>query len=548
MMDIKYFKCTLDTDIVINASLATEGNMRTLDYIPGSKFSGIVAGQLYRDWKLAKRQNVLMDVFHSTKVSFGDAHISIDKKNKSYALPFSLFKDKLAKEITEGATKIWVHHYLHKNNLPKKEKQEEEKKEEVNKKKSADKIQLKQLRSGYFDKSLNFLPKVNKKFALKSAQDRQKRRSKDEAMFGFESMQKGQVFIFSVYFSKELDVTIKEDVIKALLGKKRVGKSKSAQYGQVTIEPIEKELPEGFENNRSPILSKPEDNKIAIYAESNLCFLNEYGQATFQPTAADFGIKGSIDWSLSQVRTYSYSPWNNHRNTTDTQRDCILKGSVFIVKVADNFASTSIDKLPKMVGEYQAEGLGRILFNPSFLKGNQSDALWSIRLKKYPPEVKEDNTENQKASPFQDSNPLGEYLLRQQQKAKDELKIGKAVLTFMNGRDKDTKLTYESIFENISTSQWGSIRAKAIYVQNQKKPTLALIPVLEEMLSNGVAAERYWDKRKGLPREILLGTLRNYEEEENKLSLTQFIAVLAAEMTELKQKKDKKKTSKSITS
>ena len=42
-----FFKCTLVSDIVLNSKLATEGNMTTLDFIPGSNFLGIVAGKIY---------------------------------------------------------------------------------------------------------------------------------------------------------------------------------------------------------------------------------------------------------------------------------------------------------------------------------------------------------------------------------------------------------------------------------------------------------------------------------------------------------------------
>ena len=526
-MDTKYFKCTLKSDIVINASLATEGNMRTLDYIPGSNFLGIVAGKLYKKWDEVGRKTDLMNIFHSSEVSFGDGHISIDKKNKSYALPFSLFKDKLGKELTDESTKIWVHHYLHKDNLPKK------KDEEGNYKK----IQFKQLRSGYFDKNLYYLPKINKRFALKSAQNREKRRSKDEAMYGFDSMQKRQVFIFSVNFSDKIVPEIKTAIIEALIGENRIGKSKSAQYGQVSIQAIEgKDIPKGFEHDLATIRIAKADDTVAIYAASNLCFLNEYGQATFQPKAAYFGIEGVIDWSLSQIRTYSYSPWNGHRNTTDTQRACILKGSVIIVKLSKTIEH--VDKLPKMVGEYQAEGLGRIILNPNFLIGDNLNGLWTLRLNEYPSKKNILSTQNGNTAPTEIQSDLGKLLNKRQQKLAEDLAIGKAVLAFLNGMDEVTNRSHKSIFENISTSQWGSIRAKAIQKQHSKNSDKDLIQILEEMLSNGVAAERYWDKNKGLPRKILLDTIKKYKEDRDKF-LAKFTVVLATEMTEYKQKMDK---------
>ena len=105
-----YFKCELKTDIVLNASLATEGNMQTLDYISGSNFLGIVAGQLYAK----ESPDLCYQLFHSGEVSFGDALIATDNA-QSYAMPFSLFVNKLKKSVVEDS--VWIHHYLNDNNL-----------------------------------------------------------------------------------------------------------------------------------------------------------------------------------------------------------------------------------------------------------------------------------------------------------------------------------------------------------------------------------------------------------------------------------------------
>lgn len=43
------FRCELLSDIVLNDSSATEGKRRSLDFIPGNNFLGIVASQLYKD-------------------------------------------------------------------------------------------------------------------------------------------------------------------------------------------------------------------------------------------------------------------------------------------------------------------------------------------------------------------------------------------------------------------------------------------------------------------------------------------------------------------
>ena len=46
-MKILQFKCKLISDIVLSQNTATEGSQKTLDFIPGSSFLGLVASQLY---------------------------------------------------------------------------------------------------------------------------------------------------------------------------------------------------------------------------------------------------------------------------------------------------------------------------------------------------------------------------------------------------------------------------------------------------------------------------------------------------------------------
>ena len=76
-MAIEQYKCTLDSDVIINVKSATVGENKTLDFIPGNCFLGIVAGVLYKDKKLKPEEKLL--IFHSKAVKFGDAHLAGDK-------------------------------------------------------------------------------------------------------------------------------------------------------------------------------------------------------------------------------------------------------------------------------------------------------------------------------------------------------------------------------------------------------------------------------------------------------------------------------------
>ncbi len=215
----------------------------------------------------------------------------------------------------------------------------------------------KQKRTGFITQDGKVIEKIEKTFALKSAHDRESRGSKEGAMFGFESIKAGQRFIFSIRYENDAYIKIVE---KSLLGNKRIGKSKSAQYGQVKID--------AFENLHLANKSFNPTTYTLVYAESNLCFIDEStGQSTLHPTAEQLYLPkdAKINWDKSQIRGYSFSPWNSRRNTTGVQRHCIAKGSVFYIDGVVTLPSRN-----KLVGEYIAEGFGRVIYNPEFLEGN----------------------------------------------------------------------------------------------------------------------------------------------------------------------------------
>lgn len=478
----KLYKCTLLTDVVLNSKLATEGNMTTLDYIPGSNFMGIVAGALYSTIP----SEMAYDLFHSEKVLFGDAYIC-DKNTseRSYPVPFSVFEPKNKGE------KRWVHHLLN---------------EKIYSDLQSQSIQLKQLRSGFITPDGQLFDNIKKNFALKSAYDRKERRSKERAMFGFESLPKGQTFLFSVHFNEERYF---EEVNKVLVGTKRVGKSKTAQYGQVKIELLDE--------SKAPkqIGSFQTNDYVLVYAESNLCFYNELGQPTFQPSIKDLGLEsGEIDWKNSQVRTYSYSPWNAKRNTSGTQRDCIAKGSVFYIRNSNASPSPT----SAIVGEYQSEGLGRVIYNPEFLQGDTSTGEWKY-IQKAPGQsaairIKLLSQETVKTA-------LGQFLLMKKNDQKVELQISQAVhQALLNSKSEG--------LTNVTASQWGAIRTYATETSDIEKLETILF---EDVLTRGVAYDRIW----GRNNEQYLKKFKSVFK-ENKHLKSKFVAKYAAEMAKISKK------------
>lgn len=443
----KIYKCTLLSDIVLNSKLATEGNLETLDSIPGSSFLGLVAHAIYKKFSMEEAYKLL----HSNKVLFGDAHIS-DGESVSYAVPFSLFEPK--EKTDELKDKVWAQFAWNK---------------EIQKWFKEKGIQPKQIRRGYINENRVKQREVSKNFALKSAQDRTTRASMDGKMFGVSSLEQGQTFTFSIMYDSEDFIGLIED---NLIGTKFIGKSKSAQYGKVVIEVL-------ANATKSTHLSQADTQNIIVYAESNLCFYNKFGHPTYQPEAKDLGIiGGTIDWSKSQIRTYSYSPWNLTRNSPNTQRHCIMKGSVFFIE------NGQIDTAKKgLVGEYLNEGLGRVLYNPKFLEVGEN-AVWQF-------EKNEDTSDKiaDKADALVDT-PLMKLLLKKKvEKENFEIQAKAIHEAVHNNPEKDS-------LKGISPSQWGQIREKATFSESIEALEKNLFDEETGFLCRGVSAEKFWNKSR----------------------------------------------------
>lgn len=417
------FKCDLLTDVILNQKSASEGANTTLDFIPGSNFLGIVAAGIYNDPKISN--NIKLKLFHTKFVRYGDAHPA-NGNNRSLRMPACLY---FAKGEDEKGRTHYVHH-------------------EIIDVSSEDlrKIQLKQERVGFAD----FIPlkvgknairfKVNTDFAIKSAYDRDLRRSKDEGMFGYQSMGKGMTYYFTVEIDSSL-LDYAEIIKRALEGKHRVGRSRSAQYGLVEISEYD------FNELESSKEIVKAGEQLVIYADSRLIFLDDDNLPTFQPSSQQLtgNWKDEILWEKSQLRTFQYAPYNYQRRCFDTDRCGIEKGSVIVVKVKED---TDISTLDTHLGSYQNEGFGKVIFNPDFLKAKENGVLgFNI-------EPIEDSPNEKVIDP---QTILTSFLADCEAKRKEESEIYEAVNAWVNDPNRLRVYTKESF-----ASQWGNIRNLAL--------------------------------------------------------------------------------------
>ncbi len=490
------FKCTLLSDVILNQKTATEGPNKTLDFIPGSCFLGIVASELYE--KLGMNEKTL-ELFHSGNVRFGDAHPS--KGNvRGLKIPASMFYPKLKPE----GFKYYIHHEIPDDKLESEDFK---------------KMQLKQCRNGFYtfvgDKATEVKTETN--FAIKSAYDREKRRSKDEQMYGYESLQKGLELYFEVQVEND---DLAKDIKGALVGKKRVGRSRTAQYGLVKIELLptkDEQEYKDLETTQTITLLKDKDGKevkcVTVYADGRLIFLDTYGLPTFRPTEEQLGLPkdSQILWDKSQIRTFQYAPWNYKRQCFDADRCGIEKGSVFVVE------TSSCPEKSQYVGSYKNEGFGKVIYNPEFLKAGETGekGVASCQVEKQDEGDKKEHEDSgakikKEIETLKKGNVLMQYLAQQKHEEEMESEVYARVNDWV---DKNRKQFQDHAF----ASQWGAIRGIAMATKDDSK----IIENVITYIGHGVKSSDWDGNRRKRLEEFM---------KENNANIREALVNLAAEM------------------
>jgi len=424
------FEITFKSPVILQASSNTQGKMSSLDFIPGSAFLGMVAS----------RYNEFSDpfkIFHSGAVKFCDATPIKDGK-EFFKIPLSYFHEKL------DNGKIYNHHLLNDSEFEKF-------------------TQLKQMRSGYINDKNEQLS-MDLDFSQKSAYDKEKRRSMDSQMYGYEAFRAGMKWRFSVKF----DANVSEDDInrakETLERSTRLGKSKSAEYGAVEIKFI------GENTDKIQTFTPPEKYTF-VYAKSRLALIDENGNPSYDVKYILPNLDANnVDYEKTQIRISNFTPYNGARATKDYERACINKGSVIALK---ELTGEQIAELKNGVGAYLSEGFGEVLINPWFL--NDGDA------QERPIKLQKKEEEKQAYTDMPTQSNLAKFL-KQKKNAKDQaLKIAEDVAKFIGD--------HKNKFNKISNSQWGAIRALC-------KSNSDIAEEVDKFISNGVAKDKWRDAKE----------------------------------------------------
>lgn len=462
------FKVTFLSDIVLHSSSNTEGNIEVLDYITGASFLGMVAKN-YDSFENP------FEVFHSGKVKFGEARPLFGNK-PTYKTPFSFFNPKLDTDLEE----VYNNHFV-------------ENEEILNK-------QLKQIRSGYITSDLESI-NLDYVYSQKAAYNKELRRSKDSSMYGYKAIKKGTTWKFSISFD-EIDEKTEQQILENILGEKYLGKSKTSQYGKVLIEKLDNFKEENIEN-----LTLSETTYV--YINSSLALFDENGMPTFEPTKDNLGLKdASIDWTKTQIRTKTFTPFNYKRQTNDYSRLVVERGSVIALS---NASSEDINILKNGIGVYLSEGYGEVLINPNFLLKKEKFSLNKQKIK----------YEATKTISLEEDKTLISFLINKQNSNTQVYDLGTKVQEFITKHQKE--------FDMVSKSQWGQIRMIVqVYKDNYKDEIVKFITKRDKNAEeNKKTSKKHWEKG--------FGTFVSTLDKEN----VEFIKLLSMMMPKVKTKEEK---------
>ena len=499
-MKTAYFALKLETDVVFSKSSATEGGHSSLNYIPGAALLGYCASQIYNDLNLDA-----FNVFHSGKVKFSNAYPLSSDNNTTIPVPFSWHRPKNSDFHEKDVLLVNnIYNLIHDS-------------KDIDKSQREKGIQPKQIREGFFSINGKYTSPPSR-YRIKTAIDRDKGgRSKDEQLFGYESLFAGSKWYFSITF----DDTISPEIIKMIIdlfsdSGFRLGRSRAAEYGQVKTQ---------FINDTKMLDSNPIliDDLIIVYCLSDLALQNKStGCLTLIPQEQYFkfdeiGVEFLPEKSFIRHRTYS--PFNAKRKSYDLERQVIQKGSV-ICFIAKNTALNpeqliSIQKnLRQGVGLYQQDGLGQVLINPHFLEKErfypENDSI-SLKVSK----------ELDVANDEQDNSFLIGWLTEKSIERELEIRINQQM-------EKWTKLLTDAISKDRNNapgkSQWSLLRTISINSRDIDDLRNRLFDKESGLCKSGVSSEK-WDRHLNFENNE-----SSYSEFLNNIVIDKFPAEITQEL------------------
>lgn len=355
---------TATESVIFSERAATEGEHKTLTYVPGAALLGHAAG--------GGRYGRFADpfvVFNSGRVRFSNALPLTDDGQAAYPVPQVLFEPKHARGgIIDNALNpqaVTV-------GRPTGSEQREPLKD-------------------VFVSAAGRVVRPSLGGRLRTAT--RNGRAADGQLFGHQHLEPGAGSRFAATLEADDEALSDGDwtlLLSAFQEKVlRLGRAAGSAGGGFYCEVIEAKKAELWP---AGAVCAGETLPVRVWALSDLALLDDWGAPCFQPTAAMLGLPdgGKFLASESAIALRRYAPWNRALGGRDVERQVIAAGSVFTFRYEPPVASQQAGR--GVVGLWREAGLGRIWTAPPLLsaawgaapKINKDDESLAITLPKVP--------------------------------------------------------------------------------------------------------------------------------------------------------------------
>lgn len=336
------FDILLEQPLIISQQAASAGAHQSLDYLPGSTLLGLAASRLYATLTAGESWTL----FHSGQVRFGDAlPLAGDETGLPMPLCWHTYKGEPAQRDGE---------LLASNLFDPSARDNDGTRQPV------------QLRGGYATPSGQVLNPTRQQ-TLKTAIDRQTGMAAESQLFGYEALTAGQRFRCVISADDSVPAPLWLRLQEALTGQASLGRSRSAQFGRVRIEPQNKiavPQPSGT----------PNDTHLTLWLLSDL-LLEEQGQPCLIPHPHLLGLPEGSRWlsNASFLRSRRYSAYNAYRRHYDSERQVITRGSVLRFELPHPLTTDEHQRLQQGLGLQIEAGLGSVWVNPPLLASSRPE-------------------------------------------------------------------------------------------------------------------------------------------------------------------------------
>ena len=336
-------KLTLLDDLVASERPATEGGHASLDYLPGAMLLGAAAARLYP--KLSRSEAYTL--FHSGRVRFGDG-LPLADEAPGWPMPLCWYARKGESPVNGQRLDAAKVRNLQFGRF-------------------ADGAQPKQLREGHV-RADGYRLTVRQTLRMKTAIDPDTGRVAESQLFGYEAIQAGQSFLTRIEADDDVPEPLWANLTGILggSGELLLGRSRSAEFGRVRVEPLDGSAAPAF----LPV-SGAAGQEVTLWCLADLALLDAWGQPTLAPSPQALGVsRGRVDWERSFLRFRRYAPWNAYRCAYDLERQVIRRGSIItLTDVVPPLTDAERSRLTAGIGVHREAGLGQVSMGPQLLAG-----------------------------------------------------------------------------------------------------------------------------------------------------------------------------------